>query len=232
METSKKIALVTGATRGVGLAIAEELSRDHVVLVGGRNAERTEMVAEAIPKAIPFVADLSKESEIECAVEEIIAPLGRLDVLVNNAGVAAWGHLRDASREEWRRVFEVNLFGMVDLTTRVMPYVEAVHGIIVNINSGAGLSVSEGFGVYSASKFAVSAFTDAIRIEHGNSVRVTGVHPGRVATQMQREIERAGGSRYTRTSELNPDTVAKSVRAAIDMPNGASIDQMRIRPTP
>lgn len=227
-----KVALVTGATRGIGLAIAEELCRDYRVLIGGRDPERTALIAETIPGAIPFVADLAKEDEIDIAIEEVVAPLGRLDALINNAGIAAWGHLRDSTREEWRRVFEINLFGMVDLTTKVLPYVEAVEGTVVNVNSGAGLNVSEGFGVYSASKFAVRAFTDALRIEHGDKIRVTGVHPGRVSTRMQREIEAAGGSRYTRTSELNPDTVALSVRAALDMPSGASIDSVRIRPTP
>ncbi len=226
-----KIALVTGATRGIGLAIAEALTEDYRVIVGGRRRERTLMVANALD-AIPFVVDLTDPAAISAGVQEVCEPLGRLDLLVNNAGVATWQPLAQSTPDLWVETFAANVFGPAELTRALLPLLLHSGGQVININSGAGLRAGANYGVYSASKFALTAFTDTLREELGDKIRVTSVHPGRVSTQMQRQLEGEGGSRYTRGPELNPDTVAQAVLLAARMPAGASIDQISIRPTP
>ncbi len=230
-EEPTKVALVTGATRGIGWEIAKILSPDFLVLVGGRDRARTEAAARSLQNAYPFVADVSDPQQIDEAITEAVAPLGRIDVLVNSAGVAYWAPLERTSREQWERMMAVNVLGLVDLTVKLIPYIEVAHGMVVNINSGSGYSVSPGYGAYSASKFALRAFTDGLRMENAGRFRVTSIHPGRVSTDMQRQLEFEAGPNFKSAPELDPESVAKSVRLAVDMPPDASIDNLSIRPT-
>ena len=225
---NRPVALVTGATRGIGRAIAFELSSTHRILVGGRDATRVgELVAE-LDDAAPFACDLTDEDAVAAAC----AGIGRLDVLVHSAGIGRSNDIGTASRALWREVFETNVFAVADLTRLLLPALEAARGIVVAINSGAGFFSSPGGGVYAGSKFALRALTDALREEMRGKVRVCSIHPGRTDTDMQRELQAAmGNEHYDGARYVAPESVAAAVRLAIDTPDNATVEQLSIRPS-
>ena len=225
---NRPVALVTGATRGIGRAIAFELSSTHRILVGGRDATRVgELVAE-LDDAAPFACDLTDEDAVAAAC----AGIGRLDVLVHSAGIGRSNDIGTASRALWREVFETNVFAVADLTRLLLPALEATRGIVVAINSGVGFFSSPGGGVYAGSKFALRALTDALREEMRGKVRVCSIHPGRTDTDMQRELQAAmGNEHYDGARYVAPESVAAAVRLAIDTPDNATIEQLSIRPS-
>jgi NADP-dependent 3-hydroxy acid dehydrogenase YdfG len=220
----RPVALVTGASRGIGRAIAADLGRTHHVLVGGRSADAVAPVVAALPSAEPYVADLAAAAP---------PPLpGRLDVLVHSAGVEDGGAVADTDRAVWERVFAINLFAVADLTRAVLPALRAARGLVVAINSGAGLASAPGGAVYAASKFALRAFTDALREEERpNGVRVASVHPGRTDSDMQRAKVAREGLEYDERYVLDPASVAAVVRTVVDLPEGGTVESVSVRPT-
>ena len=225
---NRPVALVTGATRSIGRAIAFELSSTHRILVGGRDASRAGALVAELGDAAPFVCDLADEDAVAAAC----AGIGRLDVLVHSAGIGRSDDIGAASRALWYEVFETNVFAVADLTRLLLPALEAARGIVVAINSGAGFFSSPGGGVYAGSKFALRALTDALREEMRGKVRVCSVHPGRTDTDMQRELQAAmGNEHYDGARYVAPESVAAAVRLAVDTPDNATIEQLSIRPS-
>ncbi|RIX30670.1 SDR family oxidoreductase [Amnibacterium setariae] len=220
----RPIALVTGASRGIGRAVALDLGRTHHVLVGGRTAAAVAPVVAALPSAEPFVADL--------ATDPLPALPDRLDVLVHSAGVDSSGRVADTDRAEWERVLGVNVVAVADLTRAALPALRAAQGLVVAVNSGAGLTASPGGAVYAASKFALRAFTDALREEErGAGVRVSSVHPGRTDSDMQQEKVAGEGDEYDTRYYLDPASVAAVVRTVVDLPAGGTVETVSVRPT-
>ncbi len=223
---SRPVALVTGASRGIGRAIAVALSPTHHVLVGGRDADLVADVVGELESAAPFLADLTDEAAVAAAVAGIEA----LDVLVHSAGAVAFGPLADSTTAEWRDLLELNVIAPATLTRLLLPALRSTHGLVVFLNSGAGLNTHRGFAVYSASKFALTALADALRLDERGRVRVTSVHPGRVATDMQARLTTLEGVPYIPDAHLAPADVARAVRLAVDLPPDASLDALRINP--
>jgi NADP-dependent 3-hydroxy acid dehydrogenase YdfG len=223
---SRPVALVTGASRGIGRAIARTLSPTHHVLVGGRDAGLVAEVVAELESAAPFVADLTDEAALVAAV----AGIDSLDVLVHSAGAVAFGALADSTTAEWRQLLELNVVAPATLTRLLLPALRAAHGLVVFLNSGAGLTANRGFAVYAASKFALTGLADALRQDERGRVRVTSVHPGRVATDMQVQLTALEGQPYIPEAHLDPADVARAVRLAVDLPPDASLDAIRINP--
>lgn len=219
---SRPIALVTGASRGIGRAVAEELGRTHHILVGGRDRDAVAAVVAQLPSAEPFVAELTEEDLPELPE--------RLDVLVHSAGVEDGDTVEATSLETWRHVFEVNVFAVAELTRRALPALRAADGLVVVINSGSGLASGAGGAVYSGSKFAVRAFTDALREEERGRVRVSSIHPGRVDTDMQRALQAKEGHAYDAGYTITPEMVAATVRVAVDLPASGTVESLSVRP--
>lgn len=223
---SRPVALVTGGSRGIGRAIAQALSPTHHVLVGGRDADRLREVVAGLESAEPFAVDLTDEAALAAAV----AGIERLDVLVHSAGLVAFGPLAETTTAEWREVMELNVVAPATLTRVLLPTLRAAHGLVVFLNSGAGLATYRGFSVYSASKFALTALADALRQDERGRIRVTSIHPGRVATDMQAQLTSLQGMPYVPDAHLDPADVARAVRMAVDLPRDASLDALRINP--
>ncbi len=226
--TELPVALVTGASRGIGRAIAAELAPTHHILLGGRDAGTLTELAAGLPSAGVFAADLQHPAEVERAC----AAIGRLDLLVHSAGVLRVGAIADLSDDAWEESFAVNLFAVVGLTRRLLPALRASRGQVIAINSGSGYTSGAGSAAYSGTKFALRAFTDALREEerrHG--VRVSSIHPGRVATDMQEELHRIEGKEYSPEAWIQPAQVAKAVRLAADASRDATIETLSIRPS-
>ncbi len=217
-------ALITGASGGIGSAIAAALAPTHTLLLAGRPSPRLDALADRLG-ATTWPLDLTDLDEINSAAEV----LAELDVLVHNAGVAFPGRVAESSPEEWRAVFEVNVTGAVALTLALLPALRAARGQVVFINSGSGLNVSPGLAAYSASKFALRAFADSLRADEP-LLRVTSVHPGRVDTDMQRELVAYEGGQYEPANFLTPETVAGVVATVVATPPDAHTHQVVLRP--
>lgn len=225
---SRPTALVTGASRGIGSAIATALGSTHRVLVGGRDPDAVATVVAALPDAAPFLADLTDEAAVVAACDGV----DRLDVLVHSAGILSYyGPLADSTTAQWRDVFEVNVIAPATLTRLLLPALREVHGLVVFINSGAGLNAGRGMSVYAASKFALTGLADSLRADEAGRVNVTTVHPGRTATDMQVELRAAEGRDYHPSDYLAAEDVARTVRLSVDLPRSASLTSLRIIPS-
>ncbi len=259
----RPIALVTGASRGIGRAVAKILGRDYHVLVGATSEEGAAAVVAELPSAEPFVADVTDPGQLAAAVaraglggadegatggapdgagggvvEGAIggAPNGapdgagrpRLDVLVHSAGIWTKSDIADADRDEWTRVLDVNVISVVDLTRRLLPALREARGTVVAINSGSGYHSGPGLGLYSASKFALRAVTDALREEERGVVRVSSVHPGRVDTDMQVQI--MGEDGYDGSKYVHVDSIAAAVRLCVEATDDCIVEEVTVRP--
>ncbi|MFF4774940.1 SDR family oxidoreductase [Microtetraspora fusca] len=222
----RPVALVTGASRGVGAAVARALAPTHDLLLGGRDRAALDALCAELPGARPWPVELTAVAASD------VAGIDRLDLLVHNAGVARIGDVGETPLEEWRRTFEVNLFAVAELTRLLLPVLRAARGQVVLINSTSGQRVNAGWGAYAASKFALRAFADALRLEeHPNGVRVATIYPGRIATDMQRGVREQEGGDYDPARYIVPDSVAKAVLAAATATPDAHITEITIRPS-
>ncbi len=218
------LALITGAGGGIGAAIVAALAPTHTLLLAGRPSPRLDAVADRFG-ATTWPLDLADVDGFEAAADVIT----ELDVLVHNAGVAYPGRVAESTPEQWRASFEVNVTGAVALTLAMLPALRAARGQVVFVNSGSGLNASPGLASYSASKFALRAFADSLRADEP-LLRVTSVHPGRVDTEMQRDLVAYEGGDYDPARFLAPATVAGVVAQVVATPPDAHTHKVVIRP--
>ncbi len=218
-------AMITGAAGGLGSAIATALAPTHTLFLAGRPSARLDEVAEQFG-ATTWPIDLGDVDDIPAVVEPIV----ELDVLIHNAGVAYPGRVAESTVDEWQATMAVNVVGAVALTLALLPALRAAGGHVVFINSGAGINASPGLASYSASKFALRGFADSLRNDE-RSLRVTSVHPGRIATVMQEGLVAYEGGDYDSSRYLQPETVAKVVADAVNAPPDAHIHEVVVRPT-
>lgn len=227
---NRPVVLITGASRGIGRAIAHELAADHHLILGGRDRDALESLVSELPSAEPFIADLSDPASLADAVGALELPHG-LDGVVHSAGILVSGTVEELTAEDWTRSFALNVTAVAELTRGLLPALRTARGTVVTINSGSGYTSGAAGGAYSASKFALRALTDALRAEekeHG--VRVSSVHPGRTATDMQRELRSFEGGEYQEEDYMRPQTVAATVGLALRLPADAAIDSLSVRP--
>jgi NADP-dependent 3-hydroxy acid dehydrogenase YdfG len=216
-------ALITGAGRGIGAAVADALAPTHTLLLGGRPSAALDAVADRLG-ATTWPLDLADTD----AIADAAGAITELDVLVHNAGVSMPGRVADSTVQQWRTTFEVNVVGAVALTLALLPALRRAHGQVVFINSGSGRTVSPGMASYSASKFALRAFADSLRADEPG-LRVTTVYPGRVDTDMQRELVAFEGGRYDPGRFLRPETIGGAVAGVVATPPDGHVHEIVVR---
>ena len=246
---SGTVALVTGASSGIGAATARRLAdRGASVALVARRRDRLETLSSEIERAggtaLVVAADISDRSQAEAAVQQTVDRFGRLDTLVNNAGLMLLGPVVGADVEEWDRMIAVNNQGLLYTTHAALPHLlkAAADGPrrvadIVNISSIAGRVAWNGYGVYNLTKFGVNGFTEALRQEVTQQhVRVGVVEPGGVDTELgshnRHEIRNQMiDPFYEQTEVLAPGDVADAVAYLVTRPRHASISELWIMPT-
>ncbi|WP_293001464.1 SDR family oxidoreductase [Mycobacterium sp.] len=219
-----RTALITGASRGIGAAIADALAPTHTLLLAGRPSPALQSTAERLgATALPL--DVTDSDSVQAAT----AAIGELNVLVHNAGVSLPGRIAESTVDEWRTTFEVNVVGAVAVTLALLPALRAADGQVLFINSGSGRKASENMASYSASKFALRAFADSLRLSEPD-LRVTTVYPGRVDTDMQHELVSYEGGEYDASKFLRAETVAAAVAQAVATPPDGHLHEVILRP--
>ncbi|WP_330271847.1 SDR family oxidoreductase [Lentzea sp. NBC_00516] len=223
--TDRPVALVTGASSGIGSAIARSLAPTHDLLLGGRDETSLSVLAAELPGSQAWPFDLTNVASSD------LGSVSRLDVLVHSAGIALLGPLADASQDDWRKTFDINVFAVAELTNLLLPQLRTAGGHVVLINSGAGLNANPGWGVYAASKFALRAYADALRGDEP-ALRVTSVYPGRTATPMQEDVRRQEGGDYDPSQYIEPASVGRAVASAVLATPDAHITEINVRSRP
>jgi len=217
-------AMITGAGRGLGAALAEALAPTHTLFLAGRPSPQLDEVAGRLG-ATTWEIDFDDLDSISAAVEPIV----ELDVLVHNAGVSYPGRVAESGVEEWQATLHVNVVGPVALTLALLPALRAADGHVVFINSGAGIKASPGLAAYSASKSALRSFAESLRNDEP-ALRVTSLHPGRIATDMQQELVAYEGREYNAAQFLSAQTVARLTADAVNAPADAHVHEVIVRP--
>lgn len=244
----KTVALVTGASSGIGEASALCLARSGAsVALVARRGERLQSLADRIEheggRAFAIEADITDAAQARAAIEQSVAHFGRLDTLVNNAGLMLLGPISGAAVDEWRRMMEINVMALLTCTHAALPHLlrSAADGPrrvadIVNVSSVAGRIVRLGSGVYNATKHAVGAFSESLRQEVSDRhVRVSLVEPGATDTELRShnrpEIQDALMARLGNIKRLESEEIADAVCYIVTRARHVAINEMLIRPS-
>ncbi|CCF09698.1 NADP-dependent 3-hydroxy acid dehydrogenase YdfG [Pantoea sp. PA1] len=234
-----KVILITGASSGIGEGIARELGATGAkVLLGARRLARIEAIAAEICSAggiaQAHLLDVTDRVSMAAFVQAALDNWGRVDVLINNAGVMPLSPLAAGKQDEWERIIDVNIKGVLWGMGAVLPLMEAQgSGQIINIGSIGALSVVPTAAVYCASKFAVRAISDGLRQE-SSKIRVTCVNPGGVESELASTITHAetmAAMDAYRSVALKPADIARAVRHIIEAPENVDTTEITIRPT-
>ena len=238
-----KVVVITGASSGIGEASAEALAAEGAaVVVAARRDERLEDLVRRINgnggKALSVAADVTDEKQAHGLIQKAKDELGRVDILVNNAGVMQLSKIEKGLADEWRRMFDVNVLGLLygtDAAIQVMK--EQGSGHLVNISSLVGRKTGPFRGAYAGTKSAVNAISETLRIELlEDNIRVTVVEPGAVETELpchitDEEAQEAISGLVGSLEPLQPEDIAAAIVYCVTQPEHVSVNEMLIRPT-
>src|SRR5438067_5436766 len=237
-----KIVVITGASSGMGEAAAKHLSAlGATVVLGARRADRIEKLAIEIinngGKALAVAADVTKLDQVKKLVDSAVEQFGRVDVILNNAGIMPLSPMDRLNVDEWDKMIDVNIKGVLNGIAAVLPYMkEQKSGQIINTSSVAGHKIFNGSAVYSATKFAVRALTEGLRMEvKPYNIRTTIICPGAVKTELlehisETDIQQANQD-YVGSVGISPDSFARVVAFAVSQPEDVDINEVIFRPT-
>jgi len=235
----EKVVLITGASSGIGAGIARELAKaGATVVLGARRTERLEELADEIRqnggKVMTCKLEVTNRADVAAFADAARREFGRVDVIINNAGIMPLSPMASMKVDEWDRMVDVNIKGVLHGVAAVLPEMtERGSGHIINIASIGALQVVPTAAVYCATKFAVRAISDGLRQEN-DRLRVTCIHPGVVESELASTITdpvAAEGMKTYRAIALKPDAIARAVRFAIEQPEDVDVNEIVVRPT-
>jgi NADP-dependent 3-hydroxy acid dehydrogenase YdfG len=242
IDLSGRVVAITGASSGIGEATALAcVEAGAAVALAARRGDRIDALAARINDeggtAVAVPTDVGDERQARAFVEQAYERLGRLDALVNNAGVMLLGMVEGADTEQWRRMIDANLYGVLYCSHAALPVMRAQGGgHIVNVSSVAGRIASAGSAVYNMTKWGVNGFSEGLRQEALHAgIRVTIVEPGAVSTELighnSEAIQTAAASRFAGVTPLTAEDIANAIVYALGQPEHVSINEILVRPS-
>ena len=239
-QVQDKVVIITGASSGLGEATARRLAKSgaKLMLAARREARLQELVTEIQQDggaAKYQVTDVSDRSQVEALAQATQQAYGKIDVLVNNAGIMPLSPLAETKVDEWEQMVDVNIKGVLYGVAAVMPIMlQQESGQIINLSSVAGHKVFATGAVYCATKFAVKAISEGIRLESDGKIRSTNISPGVIATELTNTISHdatADMAKQLYGVAIDADAIARAITYAIEQPGDVDVNEMIIRPT-
>ncbi|MHC5727635.1 MAG: SDR family oxidoreductase [Nostoc sp.] len=235
-----KVVIITGASSGLGEATAKRLAASgaKLMLAARREDRLKDLVAEIAKSggtATYRVTDVTDRSQVEALAKETLSTYSRIDVLINNAGLMPLSPLDQVKVEEWDRMIDVNIKGVLYGIAAVLPIMrQQKSGHVINLSSVAGHKVFPGSAVYCATKYAVRAISEGLRLESNGEIRSTNISPGAVATELTTTItdkDTAAGIDQLYAIAIDADAIARAIAYTIEQPNDVDVNEIIIRPT-
>jgi NADP-dependent 3-hydroxy acid dehydrogenase YdfG len=235
-----KVVIITGASSGLGEATAKRLAASGAkLMLAARREDRLKDLVAAIAKlggtATYQVTDVTDRSQVEALAKETLSTYSQIDVLINNAGLMPLSPLDQVKVEEWDRMIDVNIKGVLYGIAAVLPIMrQQKSGHIINLSSVAGHKVFPGSAVYCATKYAVRAISEGLRLESNGEIRSTNISPGAVATELTTTItdkDTAAGINQLYAIAIDADAIARAIAYAIEQPGDVDVNEIIIRPT-
>lgn len=239
MAIKDKVVVITGASSGIGQATAEVLaSAGANVVIGARRIDRLKQIAGEFSdgQVLYQQTDVTQRDQVKSLVDLAVSKFGKLDVLYNNAGLMPLSQLAELKVNEWDRMIDVNLKGVLYGIAAALPImIKQKHGHVITTDSVAGHVVHPGTAVYAGTKYAIQAVMDGLRQEQvGNHIKTTMISPGAVETELYRTISDETVREQTKNQEqengLKPIDIAHAVAYAIDQPDDVAINEILLRP--
>jgi NADP-dependent 3-hydroxy acid dehydrogenase YdfG len=240
-NTSGKVIVITGASSGLGEATARHLSAEGaIVVLGARRLERIQALADELnnngARALALQTDVTDAEQVKHLVDAAVQSSGRVDVMLNNAGLMPHSPLERLKIDDWNRTIDVNLKGVLYGIAAALPYMKQQHaGHIINVSSVAGHKVRPGSAVYAATKAAVLVISEGLRQEvKPYHIRTTVISPGAVATELPNSViepDIAANVRKLYEIAIPADSFARAVAFAISQPDEVDINEILFRPT-
>lgn len=236
-----KVVVITGASSGLGEATARHLAKlGAKVVLGARRQERMDVIVRDIKanggEASAYTVDVTRRDDLSALVENAIRDFGRIDVMINNAGLMAIAPIAELRVDEWDRMIDINVKGVLYGIAAALPKFEAQgSGHFINISSVAGIKVfSPGGSVYSGTKYAVRAISDGLRHEVGGKIRTTTIEPGAVYSELKLGSGHQPSADVVKEfykQAIPAESVARAIAYAIEQPGDVDINEIVLRPT-
>ncbi|MBE9178994.1 SDR family oxidoreductase [Oculatella sp. LEGE 06141] len=239
-QITGKSIIITGASSGIGEATARMLAeRGAKLMLAARREERLEKLASEIKSAGGTASyktvDVTQHSQVEALAQSTLEQYGKIDVLINNAGIMPLSKLEQLKVEEWERTIDINIKGVLYGIAAVLPHMQkAQSGHIINLSSVAGHRVFPGSAVYCGTKFAVRAISEGFRQEVGEHIRSTIISPGAVATELTNSIsdpQAAQNIGEVYKIAIQPEAIAQAIAYALEQPKEVDVNEILLRPT-
>ncbi|MGO1502771.1 MAG: SDR family oxidoreductase [Marinobacter sp.] len=237
---NSKVVIITGASSGLGEATARRLAdRGAKLFLAARREDRLKSLADALTakgaQVSWQVTDVTDRKQLESLAESAKKTFGRIDVLINNAGLMPLAPLDALKVDEWEQMIDVNIKGVLYGIAAVLPAMREQHsGHVINLSSVAGHKVFPGGAVYCATKYAVKALSEGLRMEAGDEIRSTNISPGAIATELTSTItdpNAAEAAEELYKVAIDADAVARAIVYAIEQPKDVDINEIILRPT-